>query len=84
LIYSLIIIYTRLHADVRKALSGFLDPRIVNFNGVIEYLSIGIPSCATMCIEWWTFEVAILVSGYVGPVDQSVQVLLANLCCVLH
>jgi multidrug resistance protein, MATE family len=28
-----------------------------------EYMTFGLPSCMMLCLEWWLFEVANLISG---------------------
>jgi multidrug resistance protein, MATE family len=69
IIYTLMLTYSRCFPDIQSAIADWTDSRIIHFNGVVQYFLLGIPSCMTMCLEWWSFEIAVLVAGYIGPVD---------------
>ena len=34
-----------------------------------EYLELGVPSTAMLCLEWWVYELMILIVGSIG-VDE--------------
>lgn len=44
------------------------------FQGWWAYLKIGIPSSAMVCMEWWSFEVLILLAGLLPDPELSVSV----------
>jgi MATE family multidrug resistance protein len=33
------------------------------FHGWGRYLSYGVPACLMICMEWWTYELLILLAG---------------------
>ena len=39
-----------------------------------QYLKYGIPACAMMCLEWWLFEVAMMLSGLLPNAQVSLAV----------
>lgn len=36
------------------------------FTNIGQYLVLGVPSAAMMCLEWWAYEVMTLMAGYIG------------------
>lgn len=70
LIYSGIIIYTRSQNDILEVVH-WPDAQIFNYEGVMQYMKLGLPSAGMLCIEWWSFEIVVLLSGYMGVNSNS-------------
>lgn len=39
-----------------------------------EYLKLGLPACAMTCLEWWLYEVAMILSGLLPDPQMSLSV----------
>jgi hypothetical protein len=44
------------------------------FGGWGRYLSIALPGLAALCLEWWTFEVVVMLAGVLPRTDAEVSV----------
>ena len=42
--------------------------------GWLEYLKYGVPAAAMMCLEWWLFEIANMLSGLLPDAEASLAV----------
>lgn len=40
------------------------DSRTYNFEGIKSYMRIGFPSMVMTCLDWWVFELMVLMSGW--------------------
>eukprot|EP00882_Tetradesmus_deserticola_P019101 GHRQ01020549.1.p3 GENE.GHRQ01020549.1~~GHRQ01020549.1.p3 ORF type:complete len:109 (-),score=39.45 GHRQ01020549.1:941-1267(-) len=54
--------------DVRMAAAAdpqatWPRPSMAVFGGWAMYLSYGVPACLMICMEWWCYEVLILLAG---------------------
>ena len=47
-------------------------------------MSLGVPSAMVLSIEWWTYEIVILLSGYMGVNESCAQVIFMSLTVVGH
>jgi MATE family multidrug resistance protein len=63
LIFVLLLVYTNTQDDIAEAVQ-MPDSRV--FDDMYEYFSIGIPSTIMLCLDWWVWELLILISGYLG------------------
>lgn len=82
LIYSSVLIYTNSIQELKPAMKQkFFHKR--TFMGTFQYLELGIPSAAMLCLEWWAYEVMTLMSGYLGVTEQASQIVLMNLIAFL-
>jgi MATE family multidrug resistance protein len=61
--YLAINVYISSCKDLKE--SWFM-PDWSTLRGINEYLKLGIPSTAMICLEWWSFEVMILIAGYIS------------------
>ena len=68
--------------DDENAVSIF-DRRILNRAGILEYFKLGLPCMATLCIQWWSSEIAIIMTGKLGENDQGAAVILFSLISFL-
>ncbi|XP_010536483.1 PREDICTED: protein DETOXIFICATION 50 [Tarenaya hassleriana] len=61
-IVALILLYV-MFSDIRKeeTFRGFSDD---SFAGWTKLLSLAIPSCVSVCLEWWCYEIMILLCGF--------------------
>ncbi|KAK3121886.1 hypothetical protein QOZ80_8BG0662380 [Eleusine coracana subsp. coracana] len=53
-------IYVRLSPRCRTTWTGFSREA---FRGVPDFVRLAVPSALMMCIEWWSFELLVLLSG---------------------
>jgi MATE family multidrug resistance protein len=58
------------------------DRRI--FLGLREYLQIAIPSMLMIFLDWWVWELMILLSGYLSVPEQAAQIVLMNIKSFLY
>ena len=47
--------------------------KIFDVEGLKHYASIGIPAALMLCIEWWAFEITVILAGYMSITDQASQ-----------
>ncbi len=45
------------------------------FSGWGEYLSYGVPTAVMICMEWWAYEVLILLAGALPSAQVSLAVM---------
>jgi MATE family multidrug resistance protein len=57
------LVYTSTQEDIKEAVFW---PDYRSFRGLGEYLKIGIPQTALLCLEWWVFEICTLLAGLFG------------------
>ena len=55
-------IYTSFYADQKVPILSLM-PGVLDKSHVNNYLEIGVPSIGMICLEWWGFEVIVLMSG---------------------
>jgi multidrug resistance protein, MATE family len=60
-IYIVLLIYTYLTPDLKPAI---IWPDKRTFTGIFKYLELGIPSTLMLCLDWWAWELMVLISGY--------------------
>lgn len=53
-------------AAARAAEATWTAPSLAVFSGWGRYLSYGVPACLMTCMEWWCYEMLILLAGEVG------------------
>lgn len=49
------------------------------FTGLWNFWKIGIPSAALLCLDFWSFEIMMLLSGYLPTNETAVQVIIVNI-----
>jgi MATE family multidrug resistance protein len=76
IIYMSLLGYTASIPEIREAVQM---PTMDTFRGIGEYLGLGIPSAAMLCLEWWAFEIMTLITGYIGVTEQAAQIILLNI-----
>ena len=74
-------VYTNMLPDLREA-NTFPDAQV--FKNLGEYMSLGVPTAAMQCLEWWAFEVMTLIAGYIGVTEQASQLVLLNIIALLY
>nr|ACN30994.1 unknown [Zea mays] len=57
---SILAIYVRLAPACRNTWRGFSKEA---FHDITSFLRLGIPSALMVCLEWWSFELLVLLSG---------------------
>jgi MATE family multidrug resistance protein len=69
IVYSMMITYSRMHQEIQVVVCSMFDSRIFKRDGVIDYFKIGIPCVITLCVQWWSFEIAVIITGYFGTLE---------------
>jgi len=59
-------VFTYKQEDLREA---WIMPDYRVFSGVTAYVRLAVPSTIMMCLEWWVWEVMVLISGWLGVVE---------------
>lgn len=67
--------------DIRKHAHW---PNRKSFTGIKKYLSVGLPSAMMVCLEWWSSEIILVISGILGVNYLASQVILVNIFEVLY
>ena len=44
-----------------------------------EFLALGIPTACMECLEWWAFDILILITGVIGVEEQAANVIIMNI-----
>ncbi|KAL6877619.1 hypothetical protein ACP4OV_012834 [Aristida adscensionis] len=57
---SLLALYVRLSPSCRRAWTGFSWEA---FHDIAGFLKLALPSAVMVCMEWWSFELLVLLSG---------------------
>lgn len=70
-------LYTYHSKDIKFTVSIY-DPRIYQKDEFNEFLNLAIPSVLMFWINWWIWEVMLLVSGLISVDDQATQVITMN------
>jgi len=61
--------YSRMDRDIQAVLSSFNDSRIFNRDGIVEYFKIGVVCVITLCVQWWSGEIGVIITGYFGTLE---------------
>jgi MATE family multidrug resistance protein len=64
---------------VKSLKQSWFFPNRDSFTGLWDYLKIGVPSAALLCLEWWSFELMTLLAGYISVEAMAAQVILLNI-----
>ena len=73
----------RLAPELGLRMKALLIPTRRSLEGWMEFFATGIPAMLMLCLEWWYWEITVILSGFVSPSAQAVQVTLINLSNVL-
>ena len=65
-VYIMLLVFTYLQYDLRDA---WLAPDWRIFVGLRSYLALAIPSTICLVLDWWVWELMVLISGYLGVVE---------------
>ncbi|XP_044343805.1 protein DETOXIFICATION 16 [Triticum aestivum] len=57
---SILAVYVRVSPSCNKSWTGF---SFEAFHGLIPFLKLAVPSALMVCMEWWSFEVMVILSG---------------------
>ena len=76
-------LYLSNFATNKIALFSFL-PETFALKHVKSYLRIGLPSIVLICLEWWGFEVLVLMSGVLSSTAVAAQTIVYNLLVLMQ
>jgi len=82
-VFLIIMNVSRYNLDLQNASLNKFDKRIYNKAGIAEYFKLGLPCMATLCIQWWSAEIAIIMTGKLGESDQGAAIILFSLISFL-
>ncbi|XP_020683661.1 protein DETOXIFICATION 10-like [Dendrobium catenatum] len=57
----ILVLYIKYSDSCREAR---VPPSMADFKGINEFLKLAIPSAVMICLEWWSFELLVLLSGF--------------------
>jgi MATE family multidrug resistance protein len=57
---------------------AWIMPDWSTIRGINDYLKLGIPSSAMLCLEWWSFEIMILIAGYISIKASATAIIVYN------
>ena len=53
-------------------------------DGIKSFMSLAIPSTLLMCLDWWAFELLLIICGLFGVLQQSSQIILMNIAGLFY
>ncbi|XP_058088496.1 protein DETOXIFICATION 16-like [Magnolia sinica] len=68
----LLVVYVKFSPTCKKTWTGL---SMEAFHGVLDFLRLGIPSAAMLCLEYWSFEMVVLLSGLLPNPKLEMSVL---------
>lgn len=54
------------------------------FDELKQYMKIGIPSTIMLCLDWWVWELLILISGWLGTHEQATNIVIMNIILITY
>ncbi|EMS57956.1 MATE efflux family protein 5 [Triticum urartu] len=57
---SILAVYVRVSLSCKKSWTGF---SLEALHGLFPFLKLAVPSALMVCMEWWSFEVMVIISG---------------------
>ena len=81
IIFALLMWFTYSQKELREA--WMLPDRRI-FNGLGEYVALAIPMTIMICLDWWVWEFMILLSGYLGVIEQASQIIIMHLVALAY
>ena len=49
-----------------------------------EFLRLGLPGAAMICMEWLSFEIAVLILGSIDEIQLAINAVVVNLLIVVY
>ncbi|XP_034571473.1 protein DETOXIFICATION 16 [Setaria viridis] len=80
---TILALYVRLSCSCKKTLTGFSGEA---FTGLREFAKLAVPSAMMICLEWWSFELLVLLSGILPnpKLETSVLSICINTATLLY
>lgn len=78
LVFFIIHTYCILDPELSDAVK-FPDKSVFNIEGIKEYIYIAFPSTVMLCLDWWVWEIMVLISGYFGVTQQATQIVMVHI-----
>ncbi|KAK9096190.1 hypothetical protein Sjap_021687 [Stephania japonica] len=75
--------YVNFSSSCKNTWTGFSSEA---FHKILSFLKLAIPSAAMVCLEIWTFELVVLLSGFLPnpKLETSVLSISLNLCAIFY
>ena len=55
----------------------------MSLNDWWQFLKLGIPGMAMICLEWTSYEIAVFVLGSIGEVELAINSILVNVLVLM-
>ena len=81
IIFVLLVSYTNMQTDIQEAIF-YPDSR--TYNDLKTYFSLAIPSTMMLCLDWWVWELMVLISGYLGVDEQAATIVVMNVVSLAY
>ena len=65
---TFVMVYGEYYSPTKVKSFGMFNLKLLQKEGVEEYLSISLPAMVMLCAEWWAMEVLILLAANLGTV----------------
>ncbi|PWZ55133.1 Protein DETOXIFICATION 16 [Zea mays] len=82
---AVLALYVRLSSACKATWTGF-STEAFSFSGLREYAKLAVPSAMMVCLEWWSFELLVLLSGFLPnpKLETSVLSICVNTAILLY
>ncbi|KAI4996171.1 hypothetical protein ZWY2020_046437 [Hordeum vulgare] len=74
---AMLCLYTRLFGACRRTWTGF-SMKAFAFKELCQFAELAVPSAMMVCLEWWSFELLVLLSG-LSP-NPKLQTFVLSIC----
>jgi MATE family multidrug resistance protein len=81
IVFGLLLGFTHYQKDIQDALI-MPDSRV--FDDLRTFFSIAFPSYVMLALDWWVWELMILISGYLGVQEQAATIIIMNVVVISY
>lgn len=76
----IVIVYCASREDLKES---FFFPTRECFEGLWEYIKVGLPSSGMHSVEWWSYEIQAILASRIGIVEGGAMIIMINVLTVL-
>jgi MATE family multidrug resistance protein len=81
IVFGLLLGFTHCQKDLQDAL---IRPDARVFEDLKTYFSIALPSYVMLALDWWVWELMILISGYLGVQEQAATIIIMHIVVISY
>jgi len=63
-----LLVHNSKDAEIKEAITW---PDRTSFQKLGVFLSLGLPTLLVICLEWWSYEITVLICGLLGVAEQA-------------